>query len=129
MRILGRKIFILVFFVFCFFYPFQLVLADDNLCGLGKDVKVINQKEINQQQNNILTDLLNTGTNLINNTIGSITSSSQSRISNEILAQLLSLYFTLSNNEVSAQGYVCLPESMYYQVLDNLTNIILEIRQ
>lgn len=105
-----------------------MVLAGDNLCGIGKDIKVNNQKEISQQQNNILTDLLNTGTGLINNAIGSISSSSQSRISSEIVAQLLSLYFTLSNNEVSAQGYVCLPESMYYQVLDNLTNIILEIR-
>jgi hypothetical protein len=128
MRILCREIFILIFFVFCFFYPFQMVLAGDNLCGIGKDIKVNNQKEISQQQNNILTDLLNTGTGLINNAIGSISSSSQSRISSEIVAQLLSLYFTLSNNEVSAQGYVCLPESMYYQVLDNLTNIILEIR-
>ena len=76
----------------------------------------------------MLTDLLNTGTDLISSGISSLSGAGQSRISNEIVEQLLSIYFTLTTTEVSAQGYTCIPESLYYEVLDNITNIILEIR-
>jgi len=115
-------------FLFYFISLSQWAFADDNLCGIGNNINVNSQKEINQQQNDILTNLLNTGTDLISSGINTISGAAESRITDDVVEQLLSIYFTLTTTEVSAQGYTCIPESLYYEVLDNLTNIILEIR-
>ncbi|MDY6820296.1 MAG: hypothetical protein SVN78_01570 [Deferribacterota bacterium] len=96
------------------------------ICGIGNDA-IMNSKKDPQQQNEAIANLINT----VTSSLGGILQGSGNEeitVSNEVIDQLLNIFFVLSRDAEAVQGYYCLPESTYINVLDNLTAIILELR-
>lgn len=123
-RILILNITVFSFFMLSFT---QYAFADEPLCGIGKEITSITQdKELYQQQapTNQIADIINAVTGAMGNILGG----GGSRITNQTIEQLLSIFFTLATRGTAAQGYVCIPQSTYYDIVDNLSNIILKLR-
>ena len=113
----------IVFFTFFSVYSAQDTFAAEALCGIGKDINISEHKETYQQTDQI-TNLINT----VTGALGGILGGGGSRITNRTIEQLLSIFFTLATTGTSAQGYVCIPERTYNEIVDNISQIILDLQ-
>ena len=125
MKILIANVAICTFFILSFA---QYAFADEALCGIGRDITTSERKETYQQQTDQITNLINTLTGAVGGILGGIGGGGETRISNEIVEELLSLFLTMATTGTQAQGYVCIPQNTYNELIDNLSSIILQLR-
>jgi len=119
----------IAFFTFFSIHSAQYAFADEALCGIGRDITTSERKETYQQADQI-TSLINTATGALSNILGGGGGGdSGTKVPKEILEQLFSLLKTLTNFEKMqiAQGYVCIPQTTYFEIRDNLTTILSEL--
>lgn len=115
----------LTIFAFISIHSAQYVFADEPLCGIGSDITTSERKKTYQQADQI-TNLINTATGAISGILGG---NSNTGVPKDILEKLFSLLNALTDFEKIeiAQGFVCIPQSTYTEIRDNLTDILTDL--